>query len=99
MIEERTSQKRWLTGKEYQSRRIKNEVNAHSAATSRRREENEIMREFGYETALVTQVKEAAREQEIDQIQAFIDNNKQDAKKFQELPYANGWRVTSSLNQ
>lgn len=98
MLEEGTG-KRWLTGREYQSRRINNEVQAHAAAAARRKEENDIMREFGYEAALVTQVKDAAREQELSQIQEFIEKNKKDTKKFQELPYANGWRVTSSLNQ
>lgn len=98
MLEEGTK-KRWLTGREYQSRRITNEVHAHAAAAARRKEENEIMKEFGNEPALVTQVKDAAREQERSQIQEFIEKNKQDTKKFQELPYANGWRVTSSLNQ
>ena len=91
------TEKRWLSGREYQSRIIKSEVSAKESASAQRMVNNQLAREFGYGAVLELQSSNRGSEQS--QIQEFIESNKEDKSKFQQLPYANGWRVTSSLDQ
>jgi hypothetical protein len=90
-------ERKWLNGRDYQSRIMKNEVSARESAVKQQEISNQLKREFGYDAFLELQSFNRVSEQS--QIQEFIENNKEDKSKFQQLPYANGWRVTSSLDQ
>ena len=90
-------ERKWLKGRDYQSKIMKNEVSARESAVKQQKISDELTREFGYEAFIELQSFNRGSEQS--QIQEFVENNKEDKNKFQQLPYANGWRVTSSLDQ
>lgn len=87
--------KEFLSGKEYQSKRIANEIMQHKQRKQRRAIENKMRREFGNQEYNTFQ--NFIDNDESAQIRRFIENNQGDASKFQELPYANGYRVSNSL--
>ena len=60
-----------LSGREYQSRRIKNECAARDTTKERQRVNNQLTREFGF--AAVLELQDSLRENEQSQIQEFLN--------------------------
>jgi len=77
-----------------QSLAIGKAIAAHNAAKESRRINSQMTREFG--APALREFQGNCRQEEQTKIQEFLENNKDNTESFQELPYANGYRVSNN---